>query len=67
MSAISIDFELQHWTSETTAIVEIARMGFGTKYQMALLRYPGTQRIRCLKRSHSISHCAYPLRLKRDT
>lgn len=37
MSAISIDFELQYWTSETTAIVEIARMGFGTKYQMAWL------------------------------
>ncbi|MGW6422695.1 type IV toxin-antitoxin system AbiEi family antitoxin [Nocardia sp. NPDC055053] len=37
MSAISIDFELQHWTSETAAIVEIARTGFTTKYQMAWL------------------------------
>ncbi|MFD5174628.1 type IV toxin-antitoxin system AbiEi family antitoxin [Nocardia sp. NPDC058379] len=37
MSAIPIELELQHWTSETTAIVGVSHKGFGAKYQMAWL------------------------------
>lgn len=32
--AIAIDFRLLHWTSDTTAIVEIARSGSRAEYQM---------------------------------
>lgn len=37
MAAISIEFELRHWMSDRTAIIDVHRMGFGTTYQLAWL------------------------------
>lgn len=37
LSELSIEFDVQRWTSDQTAIVKVSRKGFETKYRMAWL------------------------------
>lgn len=55
MSAVSIEFELQHWTSENTAIVAVSRNGFDTQYRMAWLPHATLSELSKLEQ-HDESH-----------